>query len=61
MDKEQNLSFKWIKIVLILDTNMDNATKIAIYFLHVLFLRMQEWYGELKIQTFTAKKYIGFN
>lgn len=41
MDKEWNLSFKWIKIVLILDTNMDNATKIAIYFLHVFFLRKQ--------------------
>lgn len=35
------MSFKWIKIVLILDTNMDNTTKIAIYFLHVLFLQMQ--------------------
>lgn len=41
MDKEWNLSFKWIKIVLILDINMDNTTKIVIYFLHVLFLRKQ--------------------
>lgn len=32
MDKEWNLSFKWIKIVLILDTNMGNATKLLFTF-----------------------------
>lgn len=32
MDKEWNLSFKWIKIVLILDTNMGNTTKLLFTF-----------------------------
>lgn len=32
MDKEWNLSFKWIKIVLILDTNMDNEKNCYLLF-----------------------------